>query len=314
MVRDVGATSGDSRDRGPAPSKSSSAYDRMIPRLRVVICCVTFETVKVVNPIKDLRAEKVHILHWDGGDQAKKATVYADFYQEVVDQLHALGLEDASIVEKRVKVYRFKDVLRSLISIMSEERRNGNDVYINVSAGTTEFAAAATLASMMVEGVKPFTVHARAYTISGEERIREVFSVDGKLVGQTKAVAEPVELPTFQIDLPPRDLVLALREFRKRKENKQPTRYTALIKAIKDAGAWTYEPGQTGSVKDSDARGGDRVVQAEKMYYSRHYIDGWIKNGWVDGRSGRGRELEITESGRNVTDIFYLDSPLKSKR
>lgn len=49
------------------------------------------------------------------------------------------------------------------------------------------------------------------------------------------------------------------------------------------------------------------LLQAEKMYYSRHYIDGWIKNGWVDGKDGRGRVLRITDSGTNVTDIFYLD-------
>lgn len=293
--------------RGDAPSSmKSTSYERIIPRLRVVICCVTFETVKVVNPIRDLRAEKVHILHWTGGDQAKKETVYAEFYQAVVDQLHDLGLRDEGIVEHRVKVYRFKDVLSSLLAIMAEERRTGNDVYINVSAGSTEFAAAATLASMMVEGVKPFTVHARAYTISGEARIRKAFSIDGKLVGQTREVAEPVELPTFQIDLPPRELVVALRELRNRKEDRRSTRYTAMIKAIKDAGAWEYEKGSAGSVKGDDVRG-DRAVQAEKMYYSRHYIDGWIKNGWVDGKSGRGRELSITDSGINVTDIFYRD-------
>jgi len=44
-----------------------------------------------------------------------------------------------------------------------------------------------------------------------------------------------------------------------------------------------------------------------KMYYSRHYIDGWIKHGWIDGKEGRGRALTMTESGKNVTDIFYRD-------
>lgn len=299
--------SGYQRDAGPSPPHDSGTNNRLVPRFRVVICCVTFETVKVVNPIRDLRAEKVHILHWAGGDQAKKATVYAEFYQEVVGQLHALGIRDESIMEHKVMVFRFKDVLSSLLSIMAEERRKGSDVYVNVSAGTTEFAAAATLASMMVEGVRPFTVHARAYTISGEDRIRKAFSVNGKLIGQTKEVAEPVELPTYRIDLPPRDLVMALREFRKRKENRQSTRYTAMIKAIKEAGAWNYEKGSVGSVRGNDAPGEERAVQAEKMYYSRHFIDGWIKNGWVDGRNGRGRELTITESGINVTDIFFLD-------
>ncbi len=46
------------------------------------------------------------------------------------------------------------------------------------------------------------------------------------------------------------------------------------------------------------------MTQSEVMYYSRHYIDAWIKRGWVTGREAN---LELTDSGKNVVDIFYTD-------
>jgi len=79
--------------------------------------------------------------------------------------------------------------------------------------------------------VKPFVVHSREYTITDEATIRKVYSVDDKLVGLTKSVTEPAELPTFQIKMPPRDLVIALRVLRERIDERKPTKYTQMIKA-----------------------------------------------------------------------------------
>lgn len=280
---------------------------KVSPKLRVVITCVTFETVKVVRPIRELRAERVYILHYDSGTRDDRPNVYTEFYDEVVRQLLDIGLRNKDIIERNVKVFRFKDVMSELVAIMTKEREDGNEVYVNVSAGSMEFAAASTVAAMMVRGVRPFTVHTRKYTVSGEEEVRRTFSIDGKLVGQSAEVAGPAELPTFHIDMPPRDLVVGLRELRKRKERKQTTKYSAMILAIKDAGAWTYDPEREAKRRTADRGRDEKVAQAEKMYYSRHYIDGWIRRGWVDGKAGRGRELQITDAGENVTDVFYLE-------
>jgi hypothetical protein len=292
--------------RAASIGSEDKSVRKVSPRLRVVITCVTFETVKVVKPIKELRAERVYILHYDSGSKAK-VNVYSEFYHEVVRQLLEYGLEEEDIIERNVKVFRFKDVMSELVAIMAKERKNGNEVYVNVSAGSMEFAAAATVAAMMVKGVKPVTVHTREYTVSGDEKVRKTYSVGGKLIGQCLEVAEPVELPTFHIDMPPRDLVIGLRELRNRKDKKQTTKYSVIIQAIKDAGAWTYDPEKEAKFKAADPRRGERVMQAEKMYYSRHYIDGWIRRGWVDGKAGRGRDLVITDSGENVADVFYLE-------
>lgn len=307
MMVNIKPTTHDYEERTVNAGNEDKSVRKVSPKLRVVITCVTFETVKVVRPIKELRAEKVYILHYDSGAKGEKPNVYTEFYDEVVRQLLENGLRREDIVERNVKVFRFKDVLSDLVAIMTKEREDGNEVYVNVSAGSMEFAAASTVAAMMVRGVRPFTVHTRKYTVSGEEKVRRTFSINGKLVGQCAEVAGPVELPTFHIDMPPRDLVVGLRELRKRKERKQTTKYSVMIQAIKDAGAWTYDPEREAKRRAADRGRDEKVEQAEKMYYSRHYIDGWIRRGWVDGKAGRGRELQITDAGENVTDVFYLE-------
>lgn len=292
-------------DSEQVTSSDTGSAAGITPRLRVVISCVTFETVKVVQPIRDLRAERVYLLHWGMGSD-KKSSIYSEFYSEVVRQLKELGLQEKDIVERRVEVYRFKKVLAELLAVMSHEVELENDVYVNISAGTSEFAAAATVASMMVKGVRPFTVHTKEYTISGEDRIRECYSINGKLVGQSREVREPTELPTFHLSPPPEDLVVALRILRDRKRRGLSTKYSAMIQSIKEAGAWTYDAERLPKLKDRDTRHGERVLQAEKMYYSRHYIDGWIRNGWVDEKGGRGKSIRMISAGDNVADIFYL--------
>ena len=90
---------------------------------------------------------------------------------------------------------------------------------------------------------------------------------------------------------------MGLRVLRKRKEGKRNTKYGEMIKALTEAGVWDYRPDRP--KKDPE--------QAKKMFYSRHFIDGWIKQGRVNGKDGRGKQLAITDSGRNVTEVFYRE-------
>ncbi len=183
-----------------ADKERSNALMPMKAQRRVMICCVTFETVKVTQPIDYIKAEKIYILHF-----GNPGTVYAEFYDEVVRSLKDKGIDQ--VEEVNIEVYRFSILLEKLVSIMTKERVEGNDVYVNISAGTSEFAAAATVAAMMVEGVKPFTVHVKKYTIPNEEGIRKAYFENDKPVGNAKEVRDPVPLPVFPIEMPPRDLV-----------------------------------------------------------------------------------------------------------
>jgi hypothetical protein len=293
--------------RGARKAAAGNGHDDtgMSPRLRVVISCVTHETVKITKPVEDLRAEKAYLICWDGGGRNENCTVFNEFYEDIVSRLHAMGFGKGDIVIRRVDVYQFKKVMGELLSIISKERGLGNDIFVNLSAGTMEYVAAATIVSNLFEGVKPFIVHSR---LSHEyvAQLAEMYHSKNINVGKTSEVTDPVELPAFHINPPPRDLVAALRILKRRKEKGQSTKYAAMINELKEAGAWTYDEERLEKLKASDS-GQERLAQAEKMYYSRHYIDGWMKRGWVDGRNGRGKELAITASGENIAEIFYLD-------
>ncbi|MDW5562089.1 MAG: DUF6293 family protein [Methanomassiliicoccus sp.] len=298
-------------DSNKASKKGLSAINGLdgpsiSPRLRVVISCMSYETLKVVKPIGDLRAEKIYLICWNGIGSNRRCSVFSDFYDEIVKRLHNIGFEADDIVVRRIDVYQFKKVMGELMSIMSRERGLGNDVYVNLSSGTMEYVAAATVASMMVDGVKPFIVHSQLNQ-NYVTQLDELYHSQYIQFSKKTELTDPVELPSFRISPPPRDLVIALRRFRIRRENKLSTKYAAMIQDLKEAGVWTYDGEAMEKFKATDSRR-DKLAQAEKMYYSRHFIDGWIRQGWVDGKNGRGSELRLTDSGENVTDIFYLDA------
>ena len=65
-----------------------------------------------------------------------------------------------------------------------------------------------------------------------------------------------------------------------------------MIDTLKREGHWKRQ--ENVEVKD---RG-----QAENMYYSRHYIEEWIRRGWIT-KDIRG-SMKLTADGQTVTEIF----------
>jgi hypothetical protein len=259
-------------------------------RERVAVACVTFETVMITKPIISMKSvDRVYLLHYERPDPGKGRKVYSEFYKEVVHQLE-IGMECGEIVPINVEVYNFQEVLGQLLQVLTSEKSQGNDVYINVSAGTTEYSAAAILASMMVKGVKPFTVSTREWTVPMENI--DIYYRDGRPVGLSKDVWSPRPLPYFHIERPPEDLVRGLKILAERRQKGHGTTYLVMIGAMKDAGCW--ERDEVDGVKDQ--------TQSEKMYYARHYIDEWVSRGWVN-RDKRGR-LTLTDDGVTVTQVF----------
>ncbi len=263
---------------------------RLKVKERVAISCVTFETAKIVKPIRYLgNVDRVYLLHYERPDPEKTRNVYNEFYDEVVRQLED-GPVCGEIVGSNVRVYRFKEVLAKVLEIMRAELGEGNEVYINVSAGTSEFVAAATIASMMMRGVVPYTVGTSDWTVPEEDLT--IYYEGDRPVGMSKDVNDPQVLPTFHIERPPDELVEALKILKEKIDKGHRTTYLKMIEALKADGCWEREAPE--NVKDP--------VQSDKMYYSRHYIDEWVKRGWVD-RDQRGR-LSLTEDGMTVIEVF----------
>jgi ACT domain-containing protein len=95
-----------------------SRYDRYIggeymSNLRIVICCVSFETVKVLDPIYHYKADRVHIIH------SGKQRPYIDFYNHVTKELDKKNIE-----WKDYDIYyaNFTDVMKTVRSIIKKEK------------------------------------------------------------------------------------------------------------------------------------------------------------------------------------------------
>ncbi|MEM2870045.1 MAG: DUF6293 family protein [Thermoplasmata archaeon] len=247
-----------------------------LSNLRIVVSCVTFETVMVVKPIEFYRADRVYLIHY-----ARKPP-YTDFLREVESQLKPLVRECERV---EVNVNSFRDVLRVLLQIIRREKGAGNHVYVNISAGPNVYGAAALVACGM-EGAIPFSVGVKEYTV----RDMSVYCVDGKLVGLARAVYDPTPLPEFEIRAPKREHVAGLGVLDKMLRQRAILSASNIVRRLEREGLMSAVFDQRG-----------RVTQSAIMRYRRNFLEPWLRNQWV---RGKGRELSITELGRTVLEIF----------
>ena len=138
---------------------------------RIMIACVTFETTKITEPVKFYESNRVHIIHYVKDPHDPKSRVYVDFYEQVCKLIEVDGSRTVEIVEHNEKVNDFTIMLRTVLNIIREEKDCSEDcdIYVNISSGSSEYAAASAIASMMNPGTIPFSVSTKEYTVQGEE-------------------------------------------------------------------------------------------------------------------------------------------------
>ena len=259
----------------------------------VVISCVTFETAKVVSPIDYYNADKAYLLHY--GDD----NIYREFYDRVVGMIRDLDQNIEIIDWDGKKVYDFSEMLREILTILENESDVDTEVFINISAGTSEFSAAAVVASMMKPGVVAFTVSTEKYMVDGE-RVREVFFEDGLPVGMARSVKEPIMLPQYRIEMPPKSLVHGLKVLSDKIDNKKSIKAKNMIEALKEEGLWYHEMIISPNGKKQDNS------RTEAVYYNRNFVKKWMDKGWII-KNDLTRKHEITESGHLILRTFYLE-------
>jgi hypothetical protein len=273
---------------------------------RVMIVCATFETTKITDAVRFYDATKVHIIHYVRDPEDPKSNVYIDFYNRVCEIIGRYS-ENIEIVEHNEKVSDFTVMLRTVLKIIEEEKEGSEscDIYVNISAGTSEYAAASAIASMMNPGTIPFSVSTEEYTVQGTDQIKQAYYIDDRPVGLTKTVHDPKVLPNYLIEMPEEHLVRALRVLDRRNKSRLPTSSRYMVQALKDAGIW-YRDTDT-----DDLSRKPKQHQSEAVYYHRDYVRRWEDMGWVEKDTIRNRFV-LTEDGRTVIDTFHTEEPEKS--
>lgn len=278
----------------------------MSQRKCVVLSCVSFETSMIVEPTVSYGADEVHLFHYVREPDNETGRIYTEFYEEVCSQIR-YKLPQVNIVEHAEDpVYDFQLMLRDLLQTVADIRSRpesdedgyvgpDSDILINSSAGTSEFSAAAIIASMMSPGVNSFTVGTREYTIRTED-IRNIYYRSGKPLGLTEHTYAPKTIPNFDIMMPEENSVRALRSFHKRSLEGKGLSASCMIQQLKDDGLWNYRAAP--NEKKTDPK------QKETMYYQRHYLDRWVANGWIEKPSNYGK-YRLTDTGIIVIKTFF---------
>lgn len=274
----------------------------------IVISCVSFETAMIVEPTVSFGADEVHLFHYTRNPDDENGRIYEEFYNEVCFQIRD-KLPKVEIVEHSDDpIYDFQLMFRDLLTIIADIKRRypgndldpghpGADIYINSSAGTSQFSAAAIVAGMMNDCVRSFTVGTREFTVKTED-IRKLYYRSGRPVGLTEHTNAPRIIPRFEISKPDRNLVLALRAYNRRLQDGRSVTATSMIEELKAQGIWNYEP--VTRVVKTDSK------QKEIMFYQRHYLKSWVTAGWIEKPNGYSR-YSLTDSGLLVISTFYAE-------
>ena len=267
---------------------------------RIMIACVTFETTKVTEPVDFYEINKLHIIHYVRDPSSDNGRIYQSFYDRVVSIVNERSPRHVDIVEHNEKVSDFSNMLRTVLSIIRSEKAENPDcdIYVNISSGTSEYAAASAIASMMVPETIPFSVGTSEYTIP-TERIPDIYYIDGEPVGLTKSTFDPRTLPSYSIDMPEEHLVRGLRILDEMNKEGKKTTSGKVITRLKDKNVWYRDTETSDPNKKSTQR------QTEAVYYQRDFINKWLKNEWIEKDELRGSYI-LTEKGRIVIDTFYV--------
>ncbi|MGN1045299.1 MAG: DUF6293 family protein [Candidatus Methanomethylophilaceae archaeon] len=264
----------------------------------VIISCVTFEVDKIVSPVLHYEAARVHLLN-----TSPPGDVYEEFYNEVCDRISSESPKTEIVPHRSVAdengdydftVYDFQSVMNEVLCIIEKEKRDcptPPSIFVNISAGTSEYSAASLIASMMHHDVAvPFTVSAAEYTVP-EDKVKEVYYRDGRPVGQTLRSKGPYGIVSYPLQRPDETRVLGLAVLKEQIEIGDTCAAT-MIRRLNEEGLFD----------DYAKKYNDKPEQKDIMKYQRNFMDLWLKDGWVEKVSKR--KTRITAEGESILKVF----------
>lgn len=252
---------------------------------RIIISCVTFDVAKVVEPAVHYEGTRIHLIHYGDG-------VYREFYEEVCRRLKE-ELPKIDIIDEDYEVFDFNTMLNRVFTIITEEQSEGQDVdiFVNVSAGTSEYSAAALIASMMAKDVIPFNVPTSEHQVPAD-KIREIYYENDRPIGLAKKCKDPERISTYNVQKPDVRQVLALGVLKDRLDAGSSITAASMIPILAEQKLMTMTC-EKGTVKPD---------QKTIMNYQRNFVDRWMDNEWTERMSRR--SMRLTPEGRMVLDVF----------
>jgi len=253
-----------------------------------------------LSPVKELYLsaldhydpDEVFILRPTGDDPISQSS--CEIFDTVSAEVKCSNTQDIEIDSTD-----FKGILGRIIDIkrhLQEKYGDSLDLYINISSGTHEFAAAATFASMLPKTCTAFRVELYSDVLD-KDRIIEIVN------GMEFDVEPPETITTVQNRDPAEDVIAYLRVI---KELRRQTRYPKvrqIIEVLKEEGQWTHSPDR------KSCSGRTPLWKKEEMYLKRHYEDEALENGWLEKTSRD--ELVVSDKGNVMISVYGVNDNLK---
>ena len=273
-------------------------------RKRIMISCVTFETVKITEPVQFYDINKIHLIHYVKDPESESGMIYREFYDQVCKIIKRDSRGSTEIKEHTERVSQFLPMLKLVMKIIETELNSDEpaDIFVNISAGTSEYTAAAVIASMMNPDVVHFSVSTESYTIKND-KIKELYYANGAPVGLTESIYEPVLVPKYSISLPDRNLVLGLKVLKELNETKRYVKGPEVISGLKEKRLWRMCSEGTHCMDSSAV---PEAGKSDSVYYYRDFVSKWLSNGWIK-RDDFNKRYDLTEEGLRIVDTFYAD-------
>ena len=290
---------------------------------KVMIACVVGEVTLITEPALKNNIDRIHLIHYIKHDSEKdeRTQYYRSFYEETEKTLKGNKIEVVEHCDS--ETYIFRSMMTQIYKILIEEvDSKRSSVYVNLSGGTPEYAAAAAICSMMFRNVEIFTV-SKGYdgrTVDYSQLLENA-KKDGKLVGSCSCIGNTYPVEKFPIDRPDENLLKAFRIYSVISDSEVKNSNTTVIRNLIRRNIWLARaPLEEGAAvkgtsvefelpekKNACPRRHELEYvsrqRREAVQYYRVYVSSWESKGWIEKIRGT-KKYRITEEGRTVLDVF----------
>ncbi|MEY7851482.1 DUF6293 family protein [Natrarchaeobius sp. A-rgal3] len=250
---------------------------------RVHVAPLGYEFDRIVEPIREQRADLVYLLEDDTADDPPV------YHEGLLAEL------ESTVPEVRTRTCDLSDVYAVLGEVTTIASNHAEDnVYVNVSGGGTIPAIGATIACMDV------STDAQAYYVEPES-----YAHDGTIEPASAGLEETTPIPTYPIDSPTTDQVAIMAFLADptawdgfHEDRTAPPKKKDLIEYARKRGLSFMADRRPPEERASEDKGAFRVLDT-------HVLEPLLEDGCVRIEPvGRRRVVELTERGENAYRAF----------
>lgn len=251
---------------------------------KVHVAFLGWEIDRIAKPVLQMKGDRLILICFPRSEEGAWP-----YLEEIKKELEASGVV-VDVIE--TSLYNLVDLISVLNKVFQVEHAKGNEIYVNVSAGTKISACASTIASMSTDFVVAYYVRTEAYYPKEHMKPPETL---------TRGVKAIYKLPECKIDTPESRYIKVLHAIQKLGEIEArkgfaPRAYIKpLIEILRDDGLI--------SVKENK----DPRKQASSEYMAANALlrplVSWKFITMCDKK--RNKFVEITEDGKNAIAMYY---------